>query len=285
MRHYVPHVCIPHSDLAITRLAFGCARIFGGSEARASARLIETALDVGIRHFDTAPAYSHGQSEEVLGAVLAGVSDATIATKVGIPLGEGKPSPLSTLYRRTFRPALARVPALKLSLLKLLVYPRTQVANNLERRLLSKDEILESLEGSLKRLRRSRVDIFLIHEPDGLDIDDEAQEVFVELNQRGLTSAFGMAWGRAVDQWPPFGQVIQSQYDPGTASSPTHKVTRLFHGVLRQAKPRRISDGESAVGAHCVRYVLETHPTSSIIFSASHPTQIRNIARIVNSEK
>ena len=51
---------------ALERIGFGCSHITGGFEARANLRLLRLAYDHGIRHFDTAPMYGHGTSEEVL---------------------------------------------------------------------------------------------------------------------------------------------------------------------------------------------------------------------------
>lgn len=46
--------------------------------------LLMAAHDGGIPHFDTAPFYSWGAAEEVLGAFAAGKTDLTIVTKAGI---------------------------------------------------------------------------------------------------------------------------------------------------------------------------------------------------------
>jgi L-galactose dehydrogenase len=55
-----------------------------GAPRKDMARLVRTALDVGVNFFDTAPAY--GDSEEILGAALAGVdrSGYLMATKVTV---------------------------------------------------------------------------------------------------------------------------------------------------------------------------------------------------------
>ena len=52
------------------RLGFGCGRLRAGLEERNSRRLIEAALERGIRYFDTAPSYGDGASERVLGLGL-----------------------------------------------------------------------------------------------------------------------------------------------------------------------------------------------------------------------
>jgi aryl-alcohol dehydrogenase-like predicted oxidoreductase len=63
----IERVKVAGSTVIISKIGFGCGRIYAGSEIRSSARLIEAALTAGIRHFDTAPMYGLGQSEDVLG--------------------------------------------------------------------------------------------------------------------------------------------------------------------------------------------------------------------------
>lgn len=69
---------IPHSDLTVSRIAYGCAMLAGWDhrplidedELNAS-RLIHTAYDRGINFFDHADLYAFGKSEAVFGCVLA----------------------------------------------------------------------------------------------------------------------------------------------------------------------------------------------------------------------
>ncbi len=63
----IERVKVAGSTVTISKIGFGCGRIYAGSEIRSSALLIEAALSAGIRHFDTAPMYGLGQSEDVLG--------------------------------------------------------------------------------------------------------------------------------------------------------------------------------------------------------------------------
>ena len=59
---------------------------FGDTADEASATaLVQAALDAGIAWFDTANSYSDGLSEEILGRILAGRDDVSVATKVGQP--------------------------------------------------------------------------------------------------------------------------------------------------------------------------------------------------------
>src|SRR5262245_32753615 len=107
-------------SFTITRVGFGCARIYGGSELRRSAHLIEAALSAGIRHFDTAPSYGEGRSEEVLGQVLEGVACITLATKIGISRSKTQTTGGARLaYRHFIKPLLTHAPRFKSKLLRL----------------------------------------------------------------------------------------------------------------------------------------------------------------------
>jgi aryl-alcohol dehydrogenase (NADP+) len=86
------------TGLKVSRLAIGCMS-FGGPDAKGfewtldyddSKRVIDRAVDLGIDFFDTADVYSWGRSEEIVGRALEGRrNDVVIATKVGLPTGEG----------------------------------------------------------------------------------------------------------------------------------------------------------------------------------------------------
>jgi aryl-alcohol dehydrogenase-like predicted oxidoreductase len=86
------------TGLKVSRLCIGCMS-FGGPDAKGfgwtlgyedSRRIIDRAVDLGINFFDTADVYSNGKSEEIVGRALQGRrNQVVIATKVGLPTGEG----------------------------------------------------------------------------------------------------------------------------------------------------------------------------------------------------
>jgi aryl-alcohol dehydrogenase-like predicted oxidoreductase len=82
------------SVLSLGTLGFGGRGGFataGRAGVTEATRLVDLAIEAGVNLFDTADVYSHGASEEVLGAALAGRRDEVlIATKVGAPLGPGE---------------------------------------------------------------------------------------------------------------------------------------------------------------------------------------------------
>jgi aryl-alcohol dehydrogenase-like predicted oxidoreductase len=87
------------SGLKVPVLSFG-AGTFGGqgplfsawgnTDAKEARRLVDICLEAGATLFDTADVYSHGASEEVLGAAIKGRRDQVlVSTKTTLPMGDG----------------------------------------------------------------------------------------------------------------------------------------------------------------------------------------------------
>jgi hypothetical protein len=152
----VKQVVIASTGLSVSRLSFGTASLHHLGTRRARQRLLARAGELGFSHFDTAPLYGSGLAEEELGRFLAarpGVS--TVATKVGLYPPDGSRPLIAWLWPER---ALSRFwPHLS----------RPVVSWSLER-------AERSLHQSLRRLRRDRVDVLFLHEPDPrlLDTDE-----------------------------------------------------------------------------------------------------------------
>lgn len=122
------------SGLRVPALSFGTGT-FGGSGPLFSAwgqsdvaearRLIDICLEAGVTLFDTADVYSHGASEEVLGAAIKGRRDVVlVSTKTGLPMGDG-PQDWGVSRARLIRAvedALRRLDTDRIDLLQLHAY-------------------------------------------------------------------------------------------------------------------------------------------------------------------
>ncbi|MDB5969053.1 MAG: Aldo/keto reductase protein [Hydrocarboniphaga sp.] len=127
--------------------------MWGGTDDAQSIATIRAAIDSGINLIDTAPVYSFGHSEEVLGHALEGLRDqAVIATKAGLDWPNGS-------VRRNA--TAARI--------------RTEV------------------EDSLRRLRTDRIDLYQIHWPDPLVPHDETAMQLETLRREGKILAIGVS--------------------------------------------------------------------------------------------
>ena len=159
---------IPHTDLLVSRLAYGCAGLIAWNKDEVSAgdiakaaRVVNTAYDNGITFFDHADIYAFGKSEMVFGEVLKqspGLRDKlVIQSKCGqrLPDGWQRGDPI--------------------------------------RADLSREHIVSSVEGSLKRLRTDRLDILLLHLPDALVEPQEVAQAFDELSSSGKVRYFGVS--------------------------------------------------------------------------------------------
>ncbi|OBX19897.1 hypothetical protein A9995_04930 [Erythrobacter sp. QSSC1-22B] len=133
-------------DALISRLIFGTAQLFRAGLSPHRQVLLETAYEQGMTHFDTAPLYGAGVSERELGRFLASKPEATVTTKVGLyfPGGADQIEALIALRKglgRRFRPLSRSIENMDLEHAK------------------------RSFEGSLRRLRRERVELLMLHEP------------------------------------------------------------------------------------------------------------------------
>jgi aryl-alcohol dehydrogenase-like predicted oxidoreductase len=118
-----------------------------------AAAMLDTALDAGITHIDTANGYAGGESERMLARLLDGRRDrVTLATKAGMPHPDaGEHSPLSAAGLRA------------------------------------------SVEGSLSRLGTDRVDLFYLHQPDRAASLAETLGTVAELVVEGKIGALGVS--------------------------------------------------------------------------------------------
>jgi predicted oxidoreductase len=143
---------ISQSNLIVSPIILGMMRIASLSESEAE-RLIETALEAGINHFDHADIYGRGQCESLFGQVVKAHPDwrkkMIIQDKVGIVPG--------AMYD------------------------------------FSKEHIIEAVEGCLERLGISAIDLLLLHRPDTLVQPEEVAEAFDHLQRSGKVHYFGVS--------------------------------------------------------------------------------------------
>ena len=177
-------IAIPGSSIETTRLGFGCSQLMGGITRADSLRLLESAFESGIRHFDTAPSYGYGKAEGVLGQALKSRRDrVTIATKYGIrpPENQG----VLEIARRLARPVVSRLPKIKSYI--------SRAAGGLKSRAgFSPAELRMSLGASLKELQTDYIDILLLHEAAAADLTDELFEQLERSVEEGKIRTFGV---------------------------------------------------------------------------------------------
>jgi len=206
-----------------SRIGLGCGRLQGGAGAKAGRRLVEEARKLGIAHFDVAPSYGLGLAENVLGEVLEGDAGVTIATKAGIsrPNNAG----LKSLARQLLRPLLTTAPALRQRL-------ADQAQRAVPRNQFTPNQIETCFAESLRRLRRDRVDVLLLHQPDPGSIRADTAIAMEQFVADGRAGAVGSGTGGDLRDLVPFGTVRQYRWSP--AIDPQLETTDIVHGLLRR---------------------------------------------------
>jgi D-threo-aldose 1-dehydrogenase len=164
-------VTLQGTGLEVSRFIFGTGSLHHLGRDAAAEQLLDAAADHGFSHFDTAPYYGLGLGEARLGRLLRRRPDCTVTTKVGLypRLGGGTRSAmLAGKAAGRLLPPLSR--------------PRADW---------SVRRAKASLERSLRRLGRERIDLLLLHEPDAALLDSDEWRRWIEDEPRVLR--YGLA--------------------------------------------------------------------------------------------
>ncbi len=136
------------------------------------ARLLDVALDLGVTFVDTADMYGSTASERWLGEAMQGRSHRfVVATKSGLARAD-LPGPLRPLNQPTQK-----------------LLQRAGRKHNLDPR-----HVRHSIEASLMRLRRERIEFYFLHSPPtGIERRDDLFEVLDEALAAGKIGMYGVS--------------------------------------------------------------------------------------------
>lgn len=141
-----PHSFSDFCGHKIHRLGIGTGRLASlgaGYSANDALRLLEAAAEIGVNLIDTADSYGSADCERLLGKILRRFPDHfLIATKTGYPFCDF-PGPLG-LLNQFGKKAISRMGA---------------------KPCFDADYVRKSIDASLRRLGRERLDFFLLHDP------------------------------------------------------------------------------------------------------------------------
>jgi D-threo-aldose 1-dehydrogenase len=213
-------------------IGFGCSHVTGGFEARSNVRLLRLVYDLGVRHFDTAPLYGHGTSEDVIGRAFRGDRHKiTITSKVGIPHGElsqGKQIVrLAASPVRRWAPQLSKLAARQIYSTE----PGTDF---------SVPFVQRSLEKSLTKLKTDYIDILLLHEARRGDITDELLSKLQSFVQQGKVRRIGVGTSvRGMQEIRAAGVEFDIYQRPWSLLTPDEDLFadryQIFHGSILNA--------------------------------------------------
>jgi D-threo-aldose 1-dehydrogenase len=295
----LPTVALGAGCIQTTPLGFGCAGLFRVPSATQRSRLLHTAYDAGIRHFDVAPMYGLGRAEHELGSFArARRAELTIATKFGI-----KPTLVArglAYAQRPVRRMFEARPAMR-------DYARTPAGPSrhlYEQGGYHSSGARHSLERSLRALHTDYVDLFLLHDPSpGSVRSDEVFSFLEDARTAGLIRSWGIAGepestsevARSFQQDVPIRQLRDDVFLRSLQCVPTGTAF-ITYGVmvralacivqhLRANDSRRLRWKET-VGEDCgdpeiaasflLRAAFRDNRSGVVLFSTVHPSRMRS---------
>lgn len=265
-------------------VALGCDRLgsVNGLRGAEAERLLAAALEMGVRVFDTAPVYGQGDSERLLGRVLAPVRDeVAIVTKVGqfFPAAARLLLPLKGLAHR----ASARSPRLR----GLVAARRAGV---LPRRF-DRGFIEDELRRSLRRLRTDRVDALLLHSPDPEQpATRDGLATLARLRDAGAARRVGVSTETAAEALAalacPLVEVVEFPLEDGPvteaalAAAARQGIEVILRGALRHRAPAlRGADAAArrAILAEAVGGVLSRPGATTLLVGTTRAEHLREV--------
>jgi aryl-alcohol dehydrogenase-like predicted oxidoreductase len=170
---------------------------WGASDDQQSLEVLRAALAEGVTLFDTADVYGSGHSEELVGEAIRPEDEALVVTKVGWD-----------------------------------IYTEPRVVGG-SRRIYDRDYIEHAFAESCRRLARSTVDIYLLHNPSAQDVaHGEGLSTLRDIQARG-----GARWiGASVGNEDDARAVIEAGVD--VVELPLNVVRNWACGVLALAHER-----------------------------------------------
>ena len=187
----IPSAGLGRPGTTTTALGFGCSAIVGLNTRREALGLLSAAVELGIRHFDVARSYGSGDAEAILGEFLTTTNEpCTVTSKCGIApaAAYGLPAPRT---KALVRAALRKVPGLYGAV-------RSRATASVQGGRFGPEQIRQSLETSLRALRRDRLEAFLLHDCTPEEwASGSVQEVLSDLVGSGAIGCAGPATSTA----------------------------------------------------------------------------------------
>jgi aryl-alcohol dehydrogenase-like predicted oxidoreductase len=217
----------------VSVLGLGTGRLASmgaGGSLRDAARLLDTAADLGISFVDTADTYGSTQAERWLGELMHKRGEQfVVATKCGLATAD-LPGPLRALNQ-----------------------PMKKVLQRAGRQhYLDPAHVRRSIDASLRRLRRERLELYFVHEPPaGVEQLDELFSTLDDARTAGKIGTYGVC--------TPDPQIIRAVVDAGRCEVVQTAVDPLTTDQLRSALESVSEPGRVEVVANHVLGHLRPH--------------------------
>jgi len=260
-------ITIAGTDIMCSKFIFGTASLFNAGDERERAALLSAAAEQGFTHFDTAPLYGFGMAERDLAPLLRAHPALTVTTKVGLyPPGGTEQSARGIFLRKVAGKLLP---------------PLSRPVKSFD---LGRAE--RALAGSLERLGRDRVDIYMLHEPERALLDVDAWVGWLEGRRKaGQIRHFGIALPNAhiapfLSEASGIAPVIQTidslderQADCLTAAG---RPLQFTYGYMSAARQR----GDTRPARDILGDAIRRNATGAILVSTTKAERVGQYAAI-----
>lgn len=202
----------------VHRLGIGTGRLASlgaGYSANDALRLLEAAAEIGVNLIDTADSYGSADCEKLLGKILRRFPDHfLIATKTGYPFCDF-PGPLG-LLNQFGKKAISRMGA---------------------EPCFDADYVRKSIDGSLRRLGRERLDFFLLHDPTiPVWQNEPLRKVIEDAKASGKIHHFGISTARPelhhIATGDPLVEFLQMPLNPERTPPPDNPLPIVANHVF-----------------------------------------------------
>ncbi len=300
-------IAVPGFAVRTPAVGFGCSSLTGTGPSNAN-RVLQTAFDAGVRHFDTARYYGYGEGEGILGRFLKSRrSEVTITTKFGIEPPRRTTALGVGLYfgRRIVR----LLPAMR-------GFLQRGTQSLVKSGAFSAQQAQVSLETSLRELSTDHIDFYLLHDYIVSEQPPDELLTFLESSVKaGKIRSFGIGTSienvlQALERQPRLCSVLQFQNSVLTRNSdylPRGNSDRLIitHGALGGSYRSVLTFLEARSGvskawaaklgcdrldehtlsALMLNYAADANPKGLVLFSSRDPARVsRNVKAVLESD-
>lgn len=218
--------------MLMSRLIYGCGHLTGGATRDESIKLVNSCLQAGLLHFDTAPSYGIGTAEALIGEVSVGDPRLQVTAKIG----SRRPHfALAKTYARRVRRLLSGSDRRRGTPFEPVGLRNERPASGT----FALKFMQESLRTSLRRLGRKRVEYLLLHEAQPQDVTPAVQNFLMDLLRRDIAGAVGVSSSAMISK-PALAElpaefVVQGAITPQMLVGPVEPWPRalLLHSLIK----------------------------------------------------
>jgi len=260
-------------------IGFGCVTLTIHQREAQALRILATAFEEGVTHFDTAPVYGQGYSEKILGKFIKQRRhQVTITTKVGLGSIEQRniPAwialPLHAVKKKIRQPGVVGLPA---AATEPLMYRKLDI-----------DYVSRSLYNSLRNCQTDYLDYYFLHEALPAFLTEKAFDFLIKQKEAGVIKNLGIAASyvnlkqldeTAINAW----NVLQYEnglgYDTDEWIKQFEHKTHFYHSALKFIRKVKTDQyTTTAIAGILLNSAIRNNPKGKVLFATSHEQTLKD---------